>query len=1398
MKEFGLFKILTGAAIRVPGNTFAAPILALISAIGMSACMDPVGKMDDSIVTTIEKKFVAPIIVSPASAVTPTAATVVANGIATASVTVTLVDVTTSAPVAGKTVTLTSSRTAGLDTISAASGLSDATGVVTFTVTSTTVGTAVFSASDTDDTILIVPTATVTWASGAVTSIAFTTQPSTTGNADTALAQQPIITAYDVNNNPVVNLNNAITLTAYSDAACTAAVASGLSATTNPVNISAAGVATFAGVKGLKTNVIRIGAAAGAIKTCSSALAISPGATATLTVSNFTSPATAGTNYNFHVTALDANSNITPAYVGTVTFTSSDGAAVLPGNYTFTTGGGGDNGFNNGFNAALKTVGGGTQTITATDTITGSITGSQTITVVPGAIASLAFSTQPSATGTANTVLATQPIITAYDSSSNIVTTNSSASITMTPYSDACVTSVAAGMGATTNPATLSSGAVTFAGVKAIKTSVVRFGVSDGTHTACSNAVAISAGAIASIAFSAPLPSTSGNTDTALASQPIISAYDANSNIVTNNSAANITMTAYSDACSTAVGSGMSATTNPVTLSNGIATFAGVKVLKTSVIHLGVSDGTHTACSATMTISPGVASVAKSTLTIYPGSIVADGATTGAVTITILDANSNPRNGDTVTLTSSRGGTDTIATVSGTTNASGVATFTVKSSTTGNPTLTAADTISLTRKILFLSQTPAVDFQPWAANSGTAIGDTTVTAWWKDLFQSNTANDFGIHNFPNPNTAWSGTGLSTDATTPYQLAFSSGSSQYLQSSTTLNGTNGFYFETWVKPTSNTTNGSVILNNADLTGGFQLKQSNQFAGQVELQLTSATSYADTVIADSPVSLWKMNEPNGLTMADSIGTNPGVYNASNILGASHSGFGDGGTALNLNAAATPASIASAASLNFGTGDFSVEFWINVASRAGNTEYGIINKNSTFQGTPGWGFEASSWGQAAGQYAVIFYNTNQVTWGNTNVSVTALNINQWYHIVGTRSGTTIKIYKNAGVPVTITHADAALTVTNALAVNLGLHSWGPALPASLDEIAVYNTALTAGQITAHYNAASVVACRSISSLANNTWNFISGLYSHGGNSFKLFVNGTQECSQSVTINTSGSASPLTAGASNVSSTPANYWSGSIAEARAMNTDTATNANVVSNFNAESGNYPTVFVPTSIAGLQLWLDATDTSTTYKTIDCTTTAATITNDLVKCWKDKSGHGLNATQGTVAQTPALDTAGINNKSTVRFGASAWNELVTASINLSARTYFVVTRYRAAQYGSYARIIMQGTPFSNLLTHSGNWGLYQGGFNDSTVAEAGNQLLTGTINSTTSLRINGTQVFNFAASASAINTPFEIGGYSINPDGLNGDIAELLVFDSQLSESNIKKVEAYLNAKWNLY
>ena len=189
----------------------------------------------------------------------------------------------------------------------------------------------------------------------------------------------------------------------------------------------------------------------GTITGTQSGITVNPAAATTLTVSGFTTPTTAGAAHNVTVTAKDAFGNTATGYTGTVHFTSSDGAAVLPANYTFVAGDAGTH----TFSATLKTAG--TQSITATDTVTGTITGTQSGIVVQAAGANkLAFAQQPTTT-TAGTAISPAVTVQVQDQFGNAVA-DSGATVNMT---------VSTGPGpftgtSTTSAATNGSGLATF------------------------------------------------------------------------------------------------------------------------------------------------------------------------------------------------------------------------------------------------------------------------------------------------------------------------------------------------------------------------------------------------------------------------------------------------------------------------------------------------------------------------------------------------------------------------------------------------------------------------------------------------------------------------------------------------------------------------------------------------------------------------------------------------------------------------------------------------------------------------------------------------------------------------------------------------------------------------
>ena len=95
-----------------------------------------------------------------------------------------------------------------------------------------------------------------------------------------------------------------------------------------------------------------------------------------LVVAGLPNPYPVGFAKNFIVSAKDASGNVATGYRGKVHFTSTDAAATLPADYTFTTA---DAGVHS-FILTLKTLG--TRSVTATDTPNSAINGTQSGIVV--------------------------------------------------------------------------------------------------------------------------------------------------------------------------------------------------------------------------------------------------------------------------------------------------------------------------------------------------------------------------------------------------------------------------------------------------------------------------------------------------------------------------------------------------------------------------------------------------------------------------------------------------------------------------------------------------------------------------------------------------------------------------------------------------------------------------------------------------------------------------------------------------------------------------------------------------------------------------------------------------------------------------------------------------------
>ena len=225
-------------------------------------------------------------------------------------------------------------------------------------------------------------------------------------------------------------------------------------------------------------------------------------------------------------------------------------------------------------------------------------------------------------------------------------------------------------------------------------------------------------------------------------------------------------------------------------------------------------------------------------------------------------------------------------------------------------------------------------------------------------------------------------------------------------------------------------------------------------------------------------------------------------------------------------------------------------------------------------------------------------------------------------------------------------------------------------------------------------------------------------------------------------------------------------------------------------------------ITGLSLWLRA----------DCVTgnAADPADNSTVNTWTDLSGLGNNATRQSGTPTYQSDSSNlINYQPVVNFdGASTFTSIDIRAITRSNVSIFAVYKLRSTNQvgvwgidnGNWDRFFMaRWSGDDGIISHSGTTAVPLSGQNG--VTKFVTTIYKYNVNSGSSVYDNGTLVNSFTdqAAISDAQTTLRIGSIGAIGGGyqLIGDIAELIIFDQALSDTDRKTVNGYLNTKYNL-
>lgn len=221
----------------------------------------------------------------------------------------------------------------------------------------------------------------------------------------------------------------------------------------------------------------------------------------------------------------------------------------------------------------------------------------------------------------------------------------------------------------------------------------------------------------------------------------------------------------------------------------------------------------------------------------------------------------------------------------------------------------------------------------------------------------------------------------------------------------------------------------------------------------------TNYDTVVLSDSPVGYWKLADTSGTSAADSsTNNNSGTYAGGYIF------LGNAGPA-NLNSGVILNGTSGIITVNpiaaYNLTSWSAEGWIILSSAPGSINSDILVERWTGGSNPisysiGINIDAT----AAGMAQTGYYTGS--AWITTKGPV--LQVGILYQIVGTYDGTTLKLYVNGSMVSSIT-SSSHVTSNDGLIIGAGNQGSTYFFPGTVSSISLYNTALSASRIKAHY---------------------------------------------------------------------------------------------------------------------------------------------------------------------------------------------------------------------------------------------------------------------------------------------------------------------------------------------
>ncbi len=229
-----------------------------------------------------------------------------------------------------------------------------------------------------------------------------------------------------------------------------------------------------------------------------------------------------------------------------------------------------------------------------------------------------------------------------------------------------------------------------------------------------------------------------------------------------------------------------------------------------------------------------------------------------------------------------------------------------------------------------------------------------------------------------------------------------------------------------------------------------------------------AYSGLVMSSHPVAYWRLDDSSvsaGATATDVSGNgNNGVYHGTWTGSQTGVVVGDSDTAALGDG--TTAFISTSSHFTDGLAAVTLECWVNLTSN-GFVTFPKLLQNSQVPTTNHLG--VALYLAPAGNGKAGFFECGNGTIGKgPTFGTDVLNTGAWHHIVGVYDGVNVIAYLDG----TKFQSSAMTGTIGAAGSNIFISKRSSAtadfVPGTLDEIAIYNTALSATQILNHYNTA------------------------------------------------------------------------------------------------------------------------------------------------------------------------------------------------------------------------------------------------------------------------------------------------------------------------------------------